>query len=399
MHSVPLQPSSQVYGDSDSSHLLQNTYTHKYTQQRSFLLYITGHLSPLQLLLHSISLPLIWCIYGLSYFTYNTSNHYSVLSCTFSFLGSWDSNRNPTGWYWFTIGMVLSSLFEVPLVLYVHLRLVNVNKTLAQVGTGFWLVGIVSQFLVGCFSCSNSLLAGDVSFGDVHNNVASVTFVALLVGAPVYAALVGYDKPESCRKIGKGNILNHFYTDLFMIIVVFAICTVVFFCVLWQIVYLVLKSKNPDMGSSFNESMNTVFSFALWENVVIITLYIILWGFPFTLPTRIDGLAPKQRLSIAFKKIQLDQIHLKTDIAKIWYLILNQNDVGIRNAADFLENLADCEEMEGLVSQNAIQTLTKIAKMINNHEKADEIQAILKEFTKSSYELWNWQHTIKKCIK
>ncbi|CAL6002300.1 Conserved_hypothetical protein [Hexamita inflata] len=397
MQSVPLQPSSQVYGDSDS-HLLLHQQTHLKPQNR-FLLYITGHLSPFQLILHSISLPVIWCIYGLSYYTYNTFNHYSILSCTFSFLGSWDDNRNPTGWYWFTIGMILSSLFEVPLVFYVHLRLKNVNKTLAQIGTGFWLVGIVSQFLVGCFSCSNSLLFGSVSFGDVHNNVATVTFVALLVGAPVYAALVGYDKPKSCKKIGKGNILNHFYTDIFMGVVIFAISTVVFFCLLWQIVYLALKSKNPHMGSSFNESMNTVFSFALWENVVIITLYIILWGFPFTLPTRIDGLAPKQRLSIAFQKIKLDQIHLKTDIAKLWYPILNKNDVGIRNAADFLENLADCEEIEGLLSQNAIQTLTKIAKMINNHEKADEIQVILKEFTKSSCELWNWQHTIKKCIK
>ncbi|CAL6063548.1 Conserved_hypothetical protein [Hexamita inflata] len=407
LQTISLDPKVQRYekvSDTVDETVLINTpgsnFYEKKMSKNKVWNFICGYLTPVQLLVYSlVGFTVIWCIYGAAYYTYNLSNHYSIMSCTFSFLGSWDDDSNPIGWYWFTIGMCSSFFIEMPIIMYVYQRVKHINKKIALCGNIFWVLGVCAQFLVGCFPSSSTIIFGTTKFRDIHNPTATVTFSALLVGAPCYAALVGYDRPTSCKKIGKGNILNHRYTDICIGIVIQIMIVALIILGLWQIVYPIMYAKDPTIGSNWSAAMNTIWSFPLWENVIIITLYLYLIIFPFSLPHRADGLAPKQRLSTTFKKVTLDQIYLKSEISKTWYPILSRSDVNVRNAADFLENLADCEEVEGLLSFRAIQTLSKLADMINSQQNADETKAVLKEFTKSSYELWTWHSTIKKCIK
>ncbi|CAL6002196.1 DUF998_domain-containing protein [Hexamita inflata] len=354
--------------------------------------YICGYLTPQQQIVHSVvGFVLIWCIYGASYYTFNLSNYpqqYSIMTSTFSFLGSWDSERNPKGWYWFTIGMILSFFVEIPLLMYVYQRLKHVDLKLAKVSLVFWFMGVCAQFLVGCFPDANSIIFGKIKFTDIHTSVAIITFLSLLVGAPINGALVAYDRPRSCKKIGKKNMLNHRHTDICIGLINAIFCISLVFCGLGQLI-----------GKISTQSIkNTIWSFPLWENVVIFTLYLYLIWFPFTLPRRTDGICPKQRLSTSFNKISLDQIQLKTNLSRTWFQILNSKKVNVRNAANLLEHISDCEEVEDLLSYQAVVALTIIAEMINNNQNSAEVKKTLKEFTKNSNELWNWEQTLKTCI-
>ncbi|CAL6032324.1 DUF998_domain-containing protein [Hexamita inflata] len=399
---------SQIKADTTSDEtVLLNTINptpkHKKTSKNNITMYICGYLTPQQQIVHSVvGFVLIWCIYGASYYTFNLSNYpqqYSIMTSTFSFLGSWDSERNPKGWYWFTIGMVLSFFVEIPLLMYVYQRLKHVDLKLAKVSLVFWFMGVCAQFLVGCFPDANSIIFGKTKFSDIHNIVAIATFLSLLVSAPINGALVAYDRPGSCKKIGKKNMLNHRHTDICIGLVITSICISVIFSILWQVVYPIMYAKDPSIGSNWSAAMNTIWSFPLWENVVIFTLYLYLIWFPFTLPRRTDGICPKQRLSTSFKKISLTQIQLKTQLSRTWFQILNSKKVNVRNAANLLEHISDCEEVEDLLSYQAVVVLTIIAEMINNNQNSAEVKKTLKEFTKNSNELWNWEQTLKQCIK
>ncbi|CAL6011283.1 DUF998_domain-containing protein [Hexamita inflata] len=247
--------------------------------------YLSGYLTTKQLVVHQIlGFTLIWSIYGAAYYTFNLSNSYSILKHTFSLLGSWDSDCNPKGWYWFSAGMCLSFFVEVPIVMYIYQRLKLVNGKLAKWNASFWMVGVSAQFLVGCCPSTNSLIFGNVKFEDVHNVLAAITFICLLIGAPLNGALVGYDRRNSCTKIGKKNLFDHRFTDTCMAVILLSMSVSVFICVLGQMIDLLEIKSVP----------SPVWEFSLWENVIIFTLYLYLIWFPFTLPNRCDNVVSQQ---------------------------------------------------------------------------------------------------------
>ncbi|CAL6002212.1 Conserved_hypothetical protein [Hexamita inflata] len=367
--------------------------------QNKFCRYISGFLTPNQLIAHSIiGYICIWSIFGASYGTFNQVNHYSIMSSTFSYLGSNDKDCNPNGWYWFSIGMFASFFVEIPLIMYIYQRLKLVNYRLAKVSNGFWLVGVCAQFFIGVFPSSKDKIFGNTEFRQFHNPIAVICFVCVLVGAPCSAALVAYDKPKSCTNYGKRNLLNHRLTDICIALIMISICLVVIFCVLWQIVYPIQYKKDPSIGSNWSAGMNTIWSFALWENVCIITLYVYILWFPFTLDLRTDEKRPKQRTSCSFSSVNIEGIVLKTELSVMWFKIIKDKRALFRSGADFLEHLADYEEVEGLLSQEAVEFIKSVGKMINEGDY-ENAQKRIKQFGERSNELWQWKRVMLKCAK
>ncbi|CAL6011097.1 Conserved_hypothetical protein [Hexamita inflata] len=320
------------------------------------------------------------------------------MTATFSFLGSNEQNSNPNGWYWFSIGMFTSFFVEIPLIMYVYQRLRLVNFRLAKVSNGFWLTGVSSQFLIGVFRSSRDKVFGKIEFRKIHNIVAIICFLSLLVGAPCSAALVAYDKPKSCTNYGKKNLLNHRLTDICISLVMLSLFLVVLFCVLWQIVYPILYKQDPTIGSNWTAGMNTIWSFPLWENVCIITLYVYILWFPFMLPARTDGKRPKQRNSCSFSRVNYNGIELKTELSRMWFEILKEK-IEFRSGADFLEHLADYDEVEGLLSEKGVSFIQSVGKLIIEGEKAENVKKMIKEFGKESNELWQWKRVMIKCAE
>jgi hypothetical protein len=60
---------------------------------------------------------------GVAWWRYPAENHYSILRCTISFLGSPDANRNPHGWRFYQAGMTALILLLFSLAAERHVRL------------------------------------------------------------------------------------------------------------------------------------------------------------------------------------------------------------------------------------------------------------------------------------
>ena len=62
---------------------------------------------------------------GIAWWLYPAANRYSVLTCTISYLGSPDANRNPSGWRFYQVGMTALIVLMLDLLRERHRRCVR----------------------------------------------------------------------------------------------------------------------------------------------------------------------------------------------------------------------------------------------------------------------------------
>lgn len=80
---------------------------------------------------------------GIAWWLYPAANRYSVLTCTISYLGSPDANRNPSGWRFYQVGMTALIVLMLDLLRERHRRCVR----------GTWsLSGMASPPLFGAMT-------------------------------------------------------------------------------------------------------------------------------------------------------------------------------------------------------------------------------------------------------
>ena len=60
---------------------------------------------------------------GVAWWRYPAENHFSIMRCTISFLGSPDADRNPHGWRFYQVGMTALVLLLLSLAAERHARL------------------------------------------------------------------------------------------------------------------------------------------------------------------------------------------------------------------------------------------------------------------------------------
>ncbi len=233
---------------------------------------------------------IFWGLIFVAWLSYPAGHHYSIMSHTFSFLGSWDPQHNPDHWYFFSAGMGFWSVASIPLVFYHYRRFALISRWAAGVGSFFLLLGSIGTMGVACFPDARGAAIGTVEWTKIHEKVAVLVAIGYTLGLLWHGGMLLWDRAVLAR----GGRPTHFEHGrlaapyLFWLAVTGAgVCNQV----IWGMRYGEMKKAAALAGtqirSSWGESLNTIWAFPLWENLVIYTLFIFLAWFTLAVPKEI----------------------------------------------------------------------------------------------------------------
>jgi hypothetical membrane protein len=216
-----------------------------------------------------------WGLIFLAWLGYPAENKYSIMTHTFSFLGSYDLRHSPVWWWIFSLALLFWGLSTFPLVLYIYRHFRKLSLAGARAGAFFLCLGAFFIILVGIFPDVKTPLTETIKVTDIHEKVAIIAALGFVLGNFTHGALLLKDR------FSKGpQLFRHRYFLPLYSIWLIILFTAVYFQVKWTFVYAQLKeaarASGEPFGSSWSEAMNTIYSFPLWENVLIYTLFIFL---------------------------------------------------------------------------------------------------------------------------
>jgi hypothetical protein len=233
-----------------------------------------------------------------SWLSYPDEHHYSIMTHTFSFFGSFESKHNPEWWWIFSIAMTFWGCATVPLVFYVYRRFVTVAAWGARLGVLLMLAGCAGVVLVACFPDAHGAVIGDAEWTDIHEKAALLVAAGFGLGIPWLGLLLLKDRFFG-RTARNGYRFDHgrlLWPYLFWLTVT---GTAMYFQIAWEFVYAERKAAADAAGAHFGshwaEALNTRYSFPLWENITIYALFIFLMWFGIALPgepVEQDGMRP-----------------------------------------------------------------------------------------------------------
>ena len=113
--------------------------------KNQFKTIITGNFER-KTLTHVIAPLIIITFIGLTAISWIIYPSYNWTTMNISYLGS--PNRNPLGWIIWSIGMAATGFLLIPVVPYLHRRVVKIHK-LAYVGTFFLLASLIGMIGIG----------------------------------------------------------------------------------------------------------------------------------------------------------------------------------------------------------------------------------------------------------
>ncbi len=259
----------------------------------------TGALTPRTRDRYLIAMSAIfWGLILFCWLLYPPENNHSIWSHTFSFFGSWDEQHSPRWWWVFSVAMVFWGVAMLPLIAYHWRRLSPVSVWAAGVGAGLFTVGALGTLLVGIFPDArgevfanwqwNADLAADVAqrnawrWTDAHEKAAILCFVGYGLGLFWYTGWWIANQLRGTKRLPFAVIW-----PLKLWLAVFALAA--YNQVSWALRYEQMKANakaaGTPIGSSWGESLNTIYAFPLWENIIVYTLFIVLVWFTRTLPT------------------------------------------------------------------------------------------------------------------
>lgn len=239
---------------------------------------------------------IFWGLIGLAWWMYPTENRYSIMSHTFSFLGSFEEQHSPRWWWLFTVAMVFWGVTMVPLALYHYRSFAVVSRWGAAVGTFLFLLGALGTILVGLFPDASDTLFGQWRWTEIHEGAAILVFVGFALGIWWHAGLLIKDAltHRKLRAHGKPTYRRFLWPYLLWSAV---LGVAVYYQLSWDYTYRQMKADaqatGAQIGSSWAESINTVYAFPLWENIVIYTLFAFIVWFSLAIPAEL-ALAQEQ---------------------------------------------------------------------------------------------------------
>ena len=216
-----------------------------------------------------------WGLILLAWIGYPTENKYSIMTHTFSFLGSYEDKHSPTWWWLFTLAMLFWAVGGVPLVLYIQRHFSKVSPWGARAGAALLLVGCLNIGLVGIFPDVKTPLGENLRVTDVQEHGPLLAAIGFILGISLHGILLLKDRffSEESKFVHRPFLPPYLF---WMTIVAVAS----YFLIKWEFVYAEMKAAanaaGEPIGSSWSEAMNTIYSFPLWENILIYTLFIFL---------------------------------------------------------------------------------------------------------------------------
>ncbi len=235
-----------------------------------------------------------WALIFLAWLGYPAENRYSIMTHTFSFLGSWETKHSPHWWWLFTLAMMFWGVTGIPLALYIRRRFSAVSGWGAWLGAALFLLGFVNIALVGVFPDVKTVLPGNLRMTDIHARVAVLAAAGFILGISWHGLLLLKDWLGATFFGGDRQLARRAFIAPYLFWMSIT-GVAAYFLIKWEFVYAEKKAAAQaagiPIGSSWSEAMNTRYSFPLWENVLIYMLFIFLVWFTLILSgeNRRDG--------------------------------------------------------------------------------------------------------------
>lgn len=220
-----------------------------------------------------------WGLIGLCWLAFPAENQFSIMRHTFSFLGSFQEEHNPRWWWLFSIAMLFWAVAMQPTTRYLHRRFAPVSRAGAAIAAGLFHLGSLGIAIVALFPDDPGPVFGTVRWTEIHEKGAVLCFAGFVLGIGAFGFLLLRDRAGHVAHKG------HVWPYLFWLAV---LGTAVGNQIYWGITYEAMKREAAAAGrtirSSWGESLNTIYAFPLWENLVIYALFaFLIW---FTLASR-----------------------------------------------------------------------------------------------------------------
>lgn len=238
---------------------------------------LRGEFSPRELRMYlALEALVFWSLIVACWSRYPVEGEFSILTHTFSYLGSFNEDRNPGGWWLFCIAMTGWGFASVPLVRYIGRRLAPVAPQGARIAAGLMTMGCAGIIIVGLFPDARALLFGWVRWTTVHYIGAAVLVLGFITGVPTTAALIRRSsRAPHLDAITRSAFGRARWPQAFFLA---ESSVALFFLIRWEIIYPALKAaaeaEGREFGSRWREAMNTPYAFPLWDNLFVYTLFI-----------------------------------------------------------------------------------------------------------------------------
>lgn len=239
----------------------------------SFKSCVTGHFTRKQLLKFMLIAGLIFLtLFLTSLILFPKSLHYSILTHTISYLG--DYTKNPSGWLFFSLSFIIIGLSFIPLILYIHRRVILIEKIWGRLGSLLLIGGSIGVILIAFFpDVHGADFFNDMSLGKIHVLISFFTVILFLAGFTVYGILFLVNAYPSIHG-GKPDIYPNARTRyVFFAIAFFGLGTLI-----TQIISNLRDYPWPGPG---------IYSFPLWEWFLSFTFFISIYWLAYTLPNEI----------------------------------------------------------------------------------------------------------------
>jgi hypothetical membrane protein len=240
---------------------------------------VRGHFTPATLRVYLAAQALFfWGIIFICWRLFPEENAFSILTHTFSYLGSFEPDRNPPGWWLFCIAMVFWGLSSVPVVSYITHQVALASGKPLRGPARLLTTGCAGIVLVGLFPDARGAILGPIRWTDLHYLGALFVVIGFVFGVPWFAARLfrasrSASTPEparaACRKARLPQLLFIAETTVALT-----------FLIRWEFVYRDRRAEAEAagriIGSPWSEAMNTPYSFPLWDNLFVYTLFVYL---------------------------------------------------------------------------------------------------------------------------
>lgn len=230
-----------------------------------------------------------WGFIFLAWLGYPAENKYSIMTHTFSFLGSYETKHSPRWWWLFTVAMLFWSGTGMVLALYYRRRFSEVSGWGAWVGAALLMLGCLNIGLVALFPDVRTVLPNGLRVTEIHEKVAVFAAASFILCIVWNGILLLKDWSDEALFGGERHLAHRgmFVPYAFWLSVLFIGS---YHLIKWEYIYAEKKAAaqaaGVPFGSSWSEAMGTRYSFPLWENVLIYTLFIFLVWFAVMLSTK-----------------------------------------------------------------------------------------------------------------
>ncbi len=224
----------------------------------------------------AVTAGVFWGLIALARISYPADHHYSIMSHTFSFLGSFEPKHNPEWWWIFSFAMGFWAISTVPHALFFGRTYALTAPRIGRAVTVFMWIACVGMFGVACFPDAHGAVIGNWEWTDIHEKAAVVGFLGGFAAILTMGGII-------IRNLIRGTRLQPPFPK--RILIPFGVWLAILilgihFQVTWARMYPVLKARAQaaglSFGSSWSESLHTVYGFPLWENLIIYAQFVFL---------------------------------------------------------------------------------------------------------------------------